>query len=157
MSNGSACFVVVRNVRSFFRFIQSRHSSGIMEEWIRFTLALVSRILVAVRITVVVGPYVVLSLSVGFAVWEMSLTCRRKPSGLDSKLRIHGNSSRRLSLSRYPWREIIRLIASWLALEVALLLGLSREIVQRVEQVFVLLVWGRSYCITGTRPWTLLL
>lgn len=53
--NGSGCFVEVRSVWSLFRFVRSRHSSCIMEEWIRLASAFVSRVPVAVRITVVVG------------------------------------------------------------------------------------------------------
>lgn len=73
-SNGSCCLIAVRSAGSLFHYIRSRHFSGIMGQWIRFSLASVSERLVPVRITVVVGPYDIWRVFVVFAVRAMSLT-----------------------------------------------------------------------------------
>lgn len=56
-SDGRGRFVAVWSAESLFRIILLRHSSGIMKELTRFSTASVSRRLIAVRITDVIGPF----------------------------------------------------------------------------------------------------
>lgn len=80
-SKGNCCFVAVRSAESSFLFFRFRHSSGIVDEWIRFTSVPVSRRYIAVYITFVVCPYNIQSLYIDFAVSAMLFSCEVNPSG----------------------------------------------------------------------------